>query len=89
MHNVPLSDGCRMMLRKLLHQRRIGGKHMPEILALKSIQYLPKQEYKDAIKDWEDCIKEGLIIVKQKPNERHVSINPRRYKEAAFLAGEE
>ncbi len=76
-----VSVGCVIILRRLLNQKRIGGKHIPENLCLRWIKHLPKTEHKNALKDWERCIKEGLVLTKPKPSGRHVFLNPRRLAE--------
>ena len=86
MDNV--SKGCRIMLTKMLNKYIIGGKHTPERLVIKKIKHFPKEEYKTAIQDWAECIKDGLVLIKQKPNERHVSLNPHRIGEIEKLTGE-
>ena len=81
-----LSAGCIVILRRLLNQERIGGRHIPEHLCLRWIKHLPKEEHKAAIKDWERCIKEGLVLTKPKHSGRHVFLNPRRLQEIYALA---
>ncbi len=83
-----LSKGCKKLLRKLYKNRIIGGKHLPEVLCLKQISHLPKQEQKVIIKDWEWCIKEGLVLTKPKPGERHVFLNPERLQEIIRIINE-
>lgn len=81
MYVKPTHQGCTIILRRLLNQKRIGGKHIPENICLRWIKHLPKKEHKIALKDWEMCIKEGLVLTKPKPSERHVFLNPRRLAE--------
>lgn len=83
-----VSTGCRIMLTKMLNKHIIGGKHTPERLVIKKIKHFPKEEYKTALQDWAECIKDGLVLIKQKPNERHVSLNPHRIEEIKKLTGE-
>ncbi len=78
---ISLSNGCKLMLRRLLSQRRIGGKHIPETICFRWIKHLPKEEHRLALKDWEWCTKEGIILTKPKPGEKHVFLNPRRLEE--------
>lgn len=80
-----ISNGCKSILRRLLSQRRIGGKHIPETICLRWIKHLPKKEHVLALKDWEWCIKEGLVLTKPKPSDRHVFLNPRRLGEIYSL----
>ena len=80
-----LSAGGKAILRRLLSQRRIGGRHIPESVCLRWIKHLPKDEHKMTIEDWEYCIKEGLVLTKPKPSDRHVSLNPKRLKEVYVL----
>ena len=77
--------GCISILRRLFNQHRIGGKHLPESICLRWIKHLPKQEHSQAIKDWEKCIKEELVLTKPKPSERHVFLNQRKLKEIREL----
>ena len=81
----PISEGCAAILRRLLDQRRIGGKHIPEVLCLRWIKHLQKKEHKIALKDWGWCIKEGLVVVKPTSSGRHVFLNPRRLREILKL----
>ena len=85
MFTIELSQGCISILRKLFNQRRIGGRHIPETICLRWIKNLPKDEHKQALKDWEHCIKEGLVLTKPKPSDRHVFLNPRRLDEILEL----
>lgn len=78
---MPLAQGCQKMLQRLYNQRRIGGRHIPETICRKWIANLPKKERKKALDDWEGCIKEGLVLTKPKPSERHVFLNPSRIHE--------
>ena len=80
-----INIGCKIILRRLFNQKRIGGKHIPENICLRWIKHLPKEEHKTALKDWEMCIKEGLVLTKPKPSERHVFLNPRRLAEVYNL----
>lgn len=64
--------GCKKILKNLFRQKRIGGKHIPESICLKWIKHLPKYDHKQAIKDWELCKKESLILTKPKPSDLHV-----------------
>ena len=82
---IEISVGCKVILRRLLSQRCIGGKHLPETICLRWIKNLPKDEHKKAIKDLEECIKEGLVLTKPKPSDRHLFLNPERLKEIYSL----
>lgn len=76
-----LTQACKDILRKLITQTRIGGRHTPETYCLRWIRHLSQGDYRETIKDWEWCIKEGLVLTKPKPSDRHVSLNPRRLAE--------
>ena len=76
-----VSNGCIAILRKLRYHKIVGGKHTPEAFCLRLVKHLPKQEHKDALKDWEWCIKEGLVLTKPTHSGRHVSLNPKRIGE--------
>ncbi len=80
-----LHPACISILRKMLNQRIIGGKHLPEVLVLRWLKYLPRREHRAALRDWENCIKEGMVIVKPKPSGRHVFLNQKRLKELEGL----
>ena len=82
---MPLSLGCQTILRRMLNQRRIGGKHIPETIVLRWIKHLSKDDHKKALRDWGWCIKEGLVLTKPKPSDRHVFLNPRRLQEIMIL----
>ncbi len=85
---MELSKGCMVMLRKMLRQERIGGRNIPEALIKSRVKDLPKDEHRQAMKDWETCIKEGLILTKPKPYGTQVSLNPRKLKEIRELTEE-
>lgn len=78
---MQLSPGGKLIIRRLWNQKRIGGKHIPETLCRSWIKHLPKKEYKEAITDLKRCIKEGIIITKPKPGDRHLFLNPHRIYE--------
>lgn len=80
--------GCIELIRKLYRARCIGGKHLPEVLCFRWIKHLPKHEHKEAMKEWHRCISDGLVLTKQKPNERHVYLNPDRLDEVKNIIGE-
>ncbi|KHO53514.1 MAG: hypothetical protein QT09_C0012G0011 [archaeon GW2011_AR18] len=82
---VNVSEGCKGILRKLLNQNRIGGKHIPESLCMSWIKHLQKREHKNAVKDWKWCIKEGMVLTKPKPSDRHVFLNPKKLREIREL----
>lgn len=81
MEKEGLSDGCKAILRRLLSQRRIGGKNLPERICLRWIKHLNKDEHKEALKDWKRLISEGIVLTKPKPYDRMVFLNPRKLKE--------
>ena len=78
---VELSENCKKLLRKLYNRRCFGGKHTDEKNVLRAIKHLPREEQKRAFEDWKWCKNQGLVIVRLKTNEVHVSLNPRRLKE--------
>ena len=82
-----VSVGCKAILRRMLNRNIIGGKHLPETICLSWIKNIPKQEHKQAIKDWKQCIKEGLVLTKPKPSDRHVFLNPHQIEEIKILIG--
>jgi len=82
-----LSKGCIAILRKLLNQRRVGGRHLPEPLALRPLKNLSKEDYRNALNDWEWCIKEGLVYTKPTHSGRHISLNHRRLPEIYNFVG--
>ena len=85
MESSDISDGCKLMLRRLLSQERIGGTNIPEALVKSWVKNLSKSEHKKAMKDWKRCIKSGLIVSKPKPYGLQVSLNPRKLKEIRKL----
>ena len=82
-----ISEGCKDILQRLINQSRIGGKHIPECICLGWIKHLPKSEHRQALKDWKWCIKEGLVLTKPKPSERHIFLNPKKVNEIKKLVG--
>ena len=75
------SDETRRILRKLYNMKIIGGKHTEEKNCLKRIKNLSNEEHKLVLKEWDNCIKDGLILKSIKTGDFHVSINPRKLKE--------
>ncbi|MEK6812555.1 MAG: hypothetical protein AABX86_00365 [Nanoarchaeota archaeon] len=80
-----LSEGCQVILRRMLNRDIIGGKHLPERICLSWIKYLPKELHKKAMRDWELCSKNRVVMTKPKPSDRHVFLNPRRLEEIKKL----
>ncbi|HLD12103.1 MAG TPA: hypothetical protein VJB87_00750 [Candidatus Nanoarchaeia archaeon] len=74
----PLHEVCIKILRRMYNQHLIGGKHQPEVYYLKKIQYYPREEQKMIHKQWTKLIQEQWILIKQKPTERHISLNPEK-----------
>ena len=85
MDQAKLSGGCILILRRLYNQKRIGGRHIPLTIVHKWIKHLSKEEHRMAVSDWNLCVKEGLILLKPKPNDLHVSLNPRRIDEVRSI----
>ena len=82
---IEISDGCRLILRRLISQERIGGANIPEAIVKAWVKNLPKIEHKKSMKDWERCIRAGLIMTKPKPYGLQVSLNPRKLSEIREL----
>ena len=68
----------RAILRILLRRGIIGGKHLPFSLVIRGI---PKHLRKIAKEVSKDLIRKGLLLVKPKPSELHISLNPRKLDE--------
>ena len=73
-----ISEGCKSILRRMLYREIIGGKHIPIIFCYQWVKHLPKKEHKLALKDFEACIKEGLVLTKPTHSGKHVFLNPRK-----------
>ena len=78
---LELSEGTKDIIRKLYHKKRIGGRHTEEKNCLRWIKDLSPEKHKLVLKEWRECIKEGLILKEIKTGEFHVSINPKKIKE--------
>ena len=78
---IELSEETKDLLVNLFRKRRIGGKHTEEKNCLRRLNNLPPEKHKKILKEWEMCIKEGLILKSIKTGEFHVSLNPRKLKE--------
>lgn len=78
---LELSEETKDILRRLYRKRRIGGKHTEEKNCLRGIKNLKPEIYKLVLKEWQECINEGLILKEIKTGEFHVSLNPRKIKE--------
>ncbi len=76
-----LSKETIAILRSLLNKRRIGGKHTEEKNCLRWIKNLPPDQHRHVSREWEQCVREGLVLRYIKTGENHVSLNPRRLKE--------
>ena len=70
------------LLRWMLSQGMIGGKHTPEGRVMKRIAHLPRDEQNLILKEWEHCIKQLQWIYRmKKTGEWHVSLNPKALSE--------
>lgn len=87
--NIYLSEDCLKILQRLYNQRRIGGSHIPETICRGWIKHLPKNEYKEALRDVELWIKEGIILTKPKPSDRHLFLNPHELQNIKQIITEE
>ncbi len=77
MRTNKLSKGCRIMIRMLLNHRCIIT-DIPETECFQKMKNLAKAEQQQAVKDWEWCIQQKLLVITPK---RHVCINPERLHE--------
>ena len=77
------------IIKKLFLKRRIGGKHTEEKNCLRWIKNLPPVKHKEVIREWQECIKEGIVLRSIKTGELHVSLNPRKLKEIHEIIKEE
>lgn len=76
------------MLRWMLVQGIIGGKHTPEGRVMKRIAHLPRDEQNEIKKEWEHCIKQLQWVFRmKKTGEWHVSLNPKVLAEIKQLTG--
>lgn len=89
MEKVGLSGGCKKLLGKLYRRRYFGGKQTEEKSVLRSIRQLPRNEQKQALKDWDWRKKQGIVISWLKTHEVRVSLNPKKLKEIDELIGRE
>lgn len=78
---IEISEETKRILKNLFSKRRIGGKHTEEKNCLRWIKDLSPEKHKVVLKEWQECIKENLILKEIKTGEFHVSINPRKLKE--------
>lgn len=74
-----ICDSVKVILRRLWNKKRIGNKHTEEIHVLRWLGHSGEQ--KTALKDYEQCVKQGLILRVKKTNQFHISLNPKRLKE--------
>lgn len=69
-----ITDYKKMILKKLLEHGFVGARHTSE-------DNIPKgfnpNEHKVVLKAYKEIKKEGLLILKPKPDGIHISINPR------------
>jgi len=59
---LELSEGTKDIIRKLYHKKRIGGRHTEEKNCLRWIKDLSPEKHKLVLKEWQECIKESLIL---------------------------
>ncbi|MBI2670556.1 hypothetical protein HYX18_01060 [Candidatus Woesearchaeota archaeon] len=78
---LEISGETASILRSLLNKERIGGRHTEEKNCLRWIKNLHPKKRREVLKEWEKCVKEGLVLRLIKTGENHVSLNPRRLKE--------
>jgi hypothetical protein len=71
-----------LLLRRLFRRRVIGGKHLPEVLVLSWVKHASKQCQRQAMEDYEEGVKAGIIRRYRHTGEWHVSINPNKLQEA-------
>ncbi|MBI4146175.1 hypothetical protein HY489_02445 [Candidatus Woesearchaeota archaeon] len=77
------------MIRCMYSTRRIGGRHTEERNITKRLKHLPREEQKEALEAWENCIRAGVILRKKSTGENHVSLNPRYLRELLALIEED
>ncbi len=76
-----VSRPTRVLLKKMLFQRRIGGKHIPEKVCLGWMKHVSSKERKLALKEWKKCKSLGLVLTKLTHQGTNVFLNPERLSE--------
>ena len=73
---ISLNDFVKTTLRWMYYHGKIGGVHTPEGRILRRMRFLPPNEKKEAINEWEHCIKQHQWVFRQKKTgEWHVTLN--------------
>lgn len=79
-----MQGGTKKILRWMFNRRIIGGKHTPEGRVLQMVHYLPANEQKETLKEYEECIKQRQWISRMKKTGAwHVTLNPDMIDEIA------
>jgi len=79
-----MQSGVKKILCWMFNKKIIGGKHTPEARVLQMIHYLPKDEQKITLNEYEECIKQKQWIFRmKKTGARHVTLNPNMIDEIA------
>ena len=74
------------LLRWMISQGMIGGRHTPEGRVMKRIAHLPRDEHDAIVDEWEHCIKQLQWVFRmKKTGEWHVSLNPKMLSELKQL----
>ncbi|MBU1120375.1 hypothetical protein KJ660_00695 [Candidatus Micrarchaeota archaeon] len=80
----------KLILRRLINKRKIGGSHTALINLSKGFpsHFSSTKKGKKLIeKAIKELINDNLLLAKQSTNEKHVSVNPRKSKEIQILLG--
>jgi hypothetical protein len=74
-----MNEALKDVLQYLLHNKIIGGKHIPERIALSNISALRPYERREFFKDYKSLINQGYIFKQKKRTgkgyEEHISLN--------------
>ena len=76
-----LEKETEFILRRLLNKRRIGRKHTEEKNELRWAKNLPVDRQRLLWEQYEQCVKNGLILRQKKNNQVHISLNPKKLPE--------
>ena len=88
MLRIEISQQVKNVLKFLMIKKVIGRKHTEETHIIKKFKHLLPQQRKIAMRNWQRCIKEGLVLQKKSTGAIHISLNPRKIKEIKGLIDE-
>ena len=87
-----MNGTLKAMITFMLSKKYIGGKHFPEEKLIKSrTKWLQKEKLKEFNQEYKELLNNVIILRKKKRTGKgsdwHISLNPRKLKEAYEMSG--